>query len=229
MLVPSQMFDDQRSLVIQRRGAVWPFGEHLKGVLRCAVHDFENGFDERRRNRLVKQIRHGVHEHDPWPPPFQWFVQSGLVNSDPEPLFVFVQPHGPQSLGHALGITESAAVTDLGAARHRVPSHLGPFDRRERVDMATGGPGYAWRYPSTPSCKRRGNSPICQTFRVSTLHRTAWRYHRLPILRPAHSYNPANDSKCPRARLISADTIPAVGRIGMPRGYGCMKTETKPR
>jgi hypothetical protein len=42
--------------VIEHDYTAWSLGEHLEGMLRCTVHNFEHGFDERRRHRVVKQV-----------------------------------------------------------------------------------------------------------------------------------------------------------------------------
>jgi len=54
---------------VQLDDASRSLGEDLKGMLGCSVHDLKDGFDERGRHRVVKQIGHGVDEDEARPVP----------------------------------------------------------------------------------------------------------------------------------------------------------------
>ena len=57
-------------------------GEYLKRVLRCPIHNLENGFNERRRHRLMEEIGHGIDKNYARFTPLQWIFEGGFVYRD---------------------------------------------------------------------------------------------------------------------------------------------------
>jgi len=113
---------------IQLNGTVRTLGQHLESVSGGTVHDFENGLDESSRNGIVKQIGHGVHEHQSWLPPPERVYECRFMDGHRESVCVFRDAHGLQPPRHAFSVTMLASVADLGATGHGVPRVFGPFD-----------------------------------------------------------------------------------------------------
>lgn len=97
---------------------------------RGPTHDIENGFDERRGHRFVKEIRHGVDEHNPWSSPSQRLLEQRLVQRYCESSHVLADSHRTKPRSHPLRVAVLAALADLGTTRYGVPSYLCPFDLR---------------------------------------------------------------------------------------------------
>ena len=99
-------------------------------MLRAFYHRLEGPPDERERSFLVKQVAHGIHEHEPRRPPATRKVEQVMVQPDGEPIGVAGLVHGLQAEGEPLGIAELAASADFGATSDRVPRRVRPLDRR---------------------------------------------------------------------------------------------------
>jgi hypothetical protein len=86
-----------------------------------AGHDVENLGEKVEGNLLVKEIAHAIDEDPAGFPPLQGLHEAVLVQLD------LGEPLSPPFC-NPLGVAEFTPGADLGAAGHRVPRRLGPFD-----------------------------------------------------------------------------------------------------
>lgn len=91
-------------------------------------HDFKHPLDKSERHVLMKQVTHGIDENRPRFFPCKGLFKRMFMKSQLESVSIIILAHGFQAFGHAFGVAEFAAGTDLGATRERVPSRLGPFN-----------------------------------------------------------------------------------------------------
>lgn len=94
----------------------------------CRDHYSTDGRDVRIRNTFLEKVAHRIHEHEFRRAPGKWLCQLFRDQSQIESLLIGVALDASKALRKGLSVTMLAAWTDLGAATHRVPSCIGPFD-----------------------------------------------------------------------------------------------------
>jgi len=104
------------------------FGQHLESVPMRFFHGVENLVDIVGRNVLVEQVAHGVDEDHLRLADRKGLFQAAGPKRKIETRFERVIGHASEAFGKPFGIAVVAAGADLGAARYRVPRHVGPFD-----------------------------------------------------------------------------------------------------
>ena len=104
------------------------FRQYLKDVAVGFLHDIEDAINEFCRNFLVEQITHRIHEYLSGSFPREWLGEPFRAECQVEPSFEGMPRRTPEPLGEAFGIAIVAAARDLGAACHRVPGSVGPFN-----------------------------------------------------------------------------------------------------
>ena len=97
------------SAVEMLEGSLGALSENLKGVCRCFGHHVEHSIYELGRDFGVKEITHGVHEHDAGLAPVEQVLDLVRVECDCESVFVSLVAHGLQPDGEAFGVTVVAA------------------------------------------------------------------------------------------------------------------------
>ena len=137
------------------------FGEDLEDVPVGSSHDVADASDEIGRDVFVEQVAHRVDEDLPRPFPVQRLLQLLGHESEIEALFKRVSGHTAKALSEDLRIAELAAGAHLCAASDRVPSRVGPLNRRpvaHRSLVATAvlrGPTALTAASSRPSARAR--------------------------------------------------------------------------
>jgi hypothetical protein len=105
-------------------------GENLEHMLGALRHGLEYLLDEPKRHVLVKEITHGIHEHESRRPPASRQIEQIILQSNGESVGVTSLTHGLEAQRESLGVAELAAGADLRAACDGIPGCIGPLDRR---------------------------------------------------------------------------------------------------
>jgi hypothetical protein len=112
-------------IVAHERAAL---GQHLVDMPVRLLHRIEHLVDELTVDVLVEQVAHRVHEDHPRLLPERGLFQSRRPERQVESLLVGMSWNAPPTLSEAFGVAVVTARTDLGAARHRVPRRIRPFN-----------------------------------------------------------------------------------------------------
>ena len=78
---------------------------------------------------LVKEIAHGINKDHARLTPTKWLIEARRSQRQIEASFKWVARCPAKPFGEPLRVTIVAALADLGASGHRIPSGVGPFDR----------------------------------------------------------------------------------------------------
>ena len=91
-------------------------------------HNLGDSFSVAVRHAWLKEIAHRIYKHQLRPSPREWLSQFFRDQFQIEALLIWMALYSPKSFGECFGVAVLAAGTDLGAAAHRVPGGVGPFD-----------------------------------------------------------------------------------------------------
>ncbi len=103
-------------------------GQHLVDMPVRLLHGIEHVVDECAVDVLVEKVAHRVHEDHPRLFPEHGLLQPRRPECQVEALLVRVPGNATPALCEAFSIAVVATRTDLGAARHRVPGRIRPFN-----------------------------------------------------------------------------------------------------
>src|ERR1700730_9339241 len=95
----------------------------------CPLHCVEHAGDELLRNLFVKEIAHGVDKYHSGRSPAQGLIETPRTECQVKTRFERVAGRAAEALSEALGIAMVASSAYLGAASHRVPGRIRPFNR----------------------------------------------------------------------------------------------------
>ncbi len=105
-------------------------GQHLIDVPVRMFHGVEHLVDVCALDVLVEEVAHRVHENHPRLLPKHWLPQPRRPKRQIEALLIGVPRNAAPTFCETLGLAIVASRTDFGAARHRVPRRVRPFDVR---------------------------------------------------------------------------------------------------
>ena len=94
------------------------------------LHDVRDPKHELVWNVFLEKVAHRIHEHHARSLPPSWFAQLFGNQSQVEPLLVRMTMHAAKTLGEGLGVTMGTTGTNFDASPDRIPSRIGPFNRR---------------------------------------------------------------------------------------------------
>lgn len=103
-------------------------GQDLVDMPICLLHGIEHLVDEGTVDVLVEQVAHRVHEDHPRLLPERGLFQPRRPERQVKSLLIGVARNAAPALCKAFSIAVVTSRADLGAAGHRVPCRVRPFD-----------------------------------------------------------------------------------------------------